>query len=99
MVRSTSDVWLVSADLVAGIEPELVVVADAVRRLDGVAHLEGGEPIGLVLRRLLFAVKNAWSASASGRSNGVSVRKSQTPFRSGAPHEVRGAASSAAPWA
>ena len=44
------------------------------------------------------SVKNACSASSSGRSNGVSVRKSQTPFRSGAPQGVRGPFSGAS-WA
>ena len=42
--------------------------------------------------------KRSSPASSSGRSIGVRLRKSQTPCRSGAPHEVRGAPA-ASGWA
>ena len=43
--------------------------------------------------------RNSLSASSSGRSNGVTVRKSQTPLRSGCPSGVRRSPEPRPDWA
>ena len=73
------------------------------------------EPVGMaslpswICRQVSSASASTTAASSSfsvvlparfsGRSNGVSERKSQTPARSGAPHAVRGTLESSAVWA
>ena len=78
-------------DRVARVEPELVVVADDARTANSASRDASKAAAS-------SGVKNAWSARSLGRSNGVSVRKSQTPFRSGAPQGVRGGSPSGT-WA